>query len=168
MHSKTEEGSERVSAEHFEFSVPDHVTFLAGYMDAVGRVLTTDSVLWGLTARDAREVLDGDLLFGVAVRARSSVENWSKEFGSLVDTFLRMNQRHRLGFYLVDYICWFKEFTQSAECFKLDCDSLHPNTIAQATYLLKLDGNHRVLLLAEQLDKTHNRPLQSDAPAARA
>ena len=93
MHSKPEESSERVPGKHFEFSVPDHVTFLAGYMDAVGRVLTTDSVLFGLTARDAREALDGDLLFGVAVRARSPVENWSKEFGSLVDTFLRIPQQ---------------------------------------------------------------------------
>jgi hypothetical protein len=154
--------------EHFELSIPGHVTFLDGYMDAVGRVLTTDSVLWALSARDARDVLDGDVLFGVAVRARSQVENWSKEFGSLVDNFLSMDQRHRLGFYLVEYICWFKEFTRNAECCKLDCDPLQPRTIAQAVYLLKLEGNNHVLLLAERLDKTHNRPLQSEAPEAHA
>ena len=44
-------------------------------MDAVARSLTTDSVLCGLTARDAKEVLDGDLAFGAAVRAKVEVQS---------------------------------------------------------------------------------------------
>ncbi len=38
-------------SERFQFSAPRHVVFLDGYMDAVGRGLTTDSELWALTAR---------------------------------------------------------------------------------------------------------------------
>lgn len=145
------------TAERFEFSVPEHVSFLAGYLDAIGRVLTTESELWALTARDASEVLDGALVFGVGVRTREAVENWSREFGSLVDNFLGMNQRARLGFYLIEYVCWFEEFTRNAECFKLECEPLQPGTIGQVVYLLQLEGNQRVLLLFEHLDKTHNQ-----------
>ena len=127
-----------MTAEHFELSVPEHVTFLGGYMDAVGRVLTTDTELWALTARDANRCFEGNTVLGVAIRARSVVENWSREFGSLVDDFLGIDQRSRLGFYLIDYICWFREFTSNATCLKLDCDSLGGErpTIGQAVYLL--------------------------------
>lgn len=158
-----------VPTEPFQFSVPEHVSFLDGYLDAIGRVLTTESDLWALTARDARELLEGDRVFGAAVRTRTAVENWSREFGSLVDDFLGMNQRTRLGFYLVEYVCWFEEFTRNAECFKVECEPLQPGTIGQVVYLLQLEGNQRVLLLVQHLDKTHDQPLQplgrEDAPS---
>lgn len=145
-----------MTAEHFEFSVSRHVAFLGGYMDAVGRVLTTDSQLWCLTARDAEGALGGDHVLGAPVRTRSTVKNWSKEFGWLADEFLGIDERSRLGFYLVDYICWFKEFTENAECLKIDCEFLREGTISQAVYLLRLKGDQRVLLLAQRVDKTHN------------
>ncbi len=153
----------------FQFSVSKHAIFIAGYMDAVARSLTTDSVLCGLTARDAKEVLDGDLAFGAAVRAKVEVQSWSKEFAALVDNFFPgLNQRSRLGFYLLEYISWFSEFTDNARCLKLDCDLIEPRTMAQAVYLLELDGDHHVVLLAQLLNKLHNNPLQDDAPKARA
>lgn len=132
--------------------------FLDGYLDAVGRELTSDTELWALTAREANEEAQSDLLNGVAVRTRSLVENWSREFGWLVDDFLGMDQRDRLGFYLIDYICWFREFTQNAACFKLDCEPLTSATIGQAAYLLKLENNQCVLLLFQRFDKTHIQP----------
>lgn len=157
---RDEETRSAVTPERFEFSVPAHVTYLAGYMNAVGRVLTTDAELWTLTARDAGAAVDGDLVPGITVRTRSFVENWSQQFGWLVENFLGMDQRSRLGFYLIDYICWFDEFTRNAECFKLDCEFLTARTIDQAVYLLQLEGDRRVLLLAQRLDKTHNEPSQ--------
>jgi hypothetical protein len=47
-----------------------------------------------------------------------------------------------------------------AECFKLECDSLAPGTIGQVVYVLQIESGHRVLLLFEHLDKTHNQRLQ--------
>jgi len=105
-----------MAAENFELNVPEHITFLNGYMDAVGRILTSDTELWALTARDAKECLEGNVVLGVAIHARSALTDWSKEFGSLVDGLLGMDQRSRLGFYLIEYICWLKEFTKNAEC----------------------------------------------------
>jgi hypothetical protein len=155
--------------EPFEFCAPEHITFLDGYLDAVGRSLTTDEELWALTARDAKAALENDSVLGAGIHTRSLVENWSREFGSLVDNFLGINQRGRLGFYLIDYICWFKEFTQNAECFKLECDPIGSGSLGQAVYLLKLESGDRVLLLFQRLDKTHNKRLQpigrEDAPS---
>jgi hypothetical protein len=136
-----------------EFSVSRHVAFLDGYMDAVGRVLTTDAELWTLVARDATAVLEGDLIFGVPVRGRSVIDKWSKEFAWLVDEFLRVSERTRLGYYLVEYICWFDYFTRNAECFKLDCESLRKGTLDQAVYVLQLEDHQRVLLLIQRVDK---------------
>jgi hypothetical protein len=164
-----EQGDSRLAVKHPEFSVREHVTFLAGYMDAVGRVLTTDTELWALTARSAGEALESDRILGAAIRSKLALANWSREFGSLVDDFLGMDQRSRLGFYLIDYICWFREFTNGAVCHKLECESLGPETISQAVYLLQIEGTHGVLLLFQRLDKTHNKRLQpigcEDAPS---
>ena len=146
-----------MAGDPFELRVPEHVTFLDGYLDAVGRILTTDTELWAFAVRDANDVLKNERLLGAPIRTRFLVENWSKEFGSLVDDFLDMDQRSRLGFYLIDYICWFKEFTKNAECFKLECDLLTSGTIGQAVYLLRIESDHRVLLLFQRLDKTHNK-----------
>jgi hypothetical protein len=149
-----------VTAEHFEFSVPRHVDFLDGYMDAVGRVLTTESELWCLTACVAAGALEDHYVLDAAVRARTVVENWSKEFGWLVDDVLGIDARSRLGFYLIDYICWFKEFTKNAECLKIDCEFLREGTLSQAVYLLQLEEDRRVLLLVQRVDKTHIKALQ--------
>lgn len=160
MRSKPEQGDSSMAVEAFEFSVPDHVTFLNGYMDAMGHILTTDTELFALTVRDAQAVLESDRVLNVAIRTRSVIGNWSTEFGSLVDDFLGVDQRSRLGFYLIDYICWFQEFTKNTACLKLECDSLGSGAIGQAVYLLQIDSTDRVLLLFQRLDKTHNKRLQ--------
>lgn len=141
--------------EGFEFRASGHITFLDGYLNAVGRSLTTDEELWALTARDADAALESDLVLGTRIHARSLVENWSREFGSVVETFLGIDQRGRLGFYLIDYICWFKEFTKNAECFKLECDQIGSASLGQVVYLIRLESTDRVLLLFQRLDKTH-------------
>jgi hypothetical protein len=158
--------------EKFEFSVSRHVDFLQGYLDAVGRVLTTESELWCLTLRYVEDALENDHVIRAAVRTGTVVENWSREFGWLVDEFLAIDERSRLGFYLVDYICWFHEFTNNAECSKIDCEFLREGTVSQAVYLLQLEQDRSVLLIVQRLDKTHNKPLQpiaamNAAPAER-
>ena len=98
-----------------DFSVSRHVQFLAGYLDAVGRSLTTDTELVSLACVDAMESA-GDLI--QYMQGGVLVENWSAEFCTLADNFLRVGARSRLGFYLVDYLCWFKDLTQDATCYR--------------------------------------------------
>lgn len=152
--SKVEQDELPAVAESFQFSVPRHVTFLAGYMDAVGRFLTTDSVLWAPTALDPKGDPYANRLFEAAIGAPTVVENWSKEFVAVVSDFLGIDDRSRFGFYLIEYICWFKEFTRNARCLKLDCAPVSAGTLGQAAYLLELEGDQRVLLLFQYFDKS--------------
>jgi hypothetical protein len=140
----------------FTFSIPEHAIWLDGYMDAVGRVVTTDSELYALCAVTVKDDAHIEGILGVQIRYRNLIENWSKEFSSLAIEFLGLDERSRLAFYFIDAICWFKEFTSDASCFELECDRLRSNVIDQAAYVLELEGPQRVLLLAVRSEKTHN------------
>jgi hypothetical protein len=140
----------------FTFSIPNHTLRVDGYMDAVGRTLSTDTQLYALCAQVVADDASIENILGVKWDRKTRVENWSKEFGSLVGDLLGMNQRDRLGFYLIDTIRWFKDFTSEAKCFQLECNRLSPDVINQAVYLLELEGSQRVLILAVRSAKTHN------------
>jgi hypothetical protein len=103
-----------------------------------------------------------DAVLRGTIRTRTAVENWSREFDSLAGDFLGVDPISRLGFYLVEYICWLEEFTQHSECFKLECEPLSSGTIDQAIYLLQLEGDHRVLLLFQHIDKARRGPVNLD------
>jgi hypothetical protein len=128
----------------FTFSIPEHTIRLDGYMDAVGRVVTTDSELYALCARTVKDDVEIEGILGVQIQNRNRIENWSKEFSSLAVEFLGLDERSRLAFYLIDTICWFKEFTSDASCFKFECARLRSNVIEQAAYVLELEGSQRV------------------------
>lgn len=151
----------------FTFSIPEHAIWLDGYMDAVGRVVTTDSELYALCARTVKDVEIEEIL-GVQIQNRNRIENWSKEFSSLAVEFLALDERSRLAFYFIDAVCWFKEFTSDASCFKLECARLRSNVIDQAAYVLELEGSQRVLLLAVRSEKTHNKSMHATREDARA
>jgi hypothetical protein len=142
-----------MTTDSFAFSVSDHAMYLAGYLDAVGRLLTTDVELCALTARYIRSVGEAEAILGMPIRNREPIESWPKEFGALVDGYLGMNQRTRIGFYLVDYVCWFEEFTNDASCFKVDCKLLGAPTISQVVYLLELANSEWVLIIVERSRK---------------
>lgn len=98
----------------FKVSIPEHAVWLDGYMDAVGRVITTDSELFALCSRTVKGDVEIEEILGVQILDRSRVENWSKEFSFLAAEFLGMDERSRLAFYFIDAVCWFKEFTSNA------------------------------------------------------
>ena len=94
-----------VTSDKWTFSIPEHTRFLAGYMDAVGRALTSDSELISLSARVIEGESEAETILGVPLGSGHRVENWSREFGGLVENVLCADQRSRLGFYLIEYVC---------------------------------------------------------------
>jgi hypothetical protein len=152
----------------FTFSIPEHAVWLDGYMDAVGHVLTTDSELYALCSRRVKDDSEVEGILGVQIQRSSRIENWSKEFSLLAEQFLGLDERSRLAFYLIEMVCWFKEFTSDAVCFKIECAHHRPNVIGQVAYVLELEGSQRVLLLAVRSAKTHNKPLHATCGNARA
>jgi hypothetical protein len=146
--------------ESFQFSVPYHTAHLCGYMDAVGRVLSPS---WELVSLSAILLApDEDVESSVGrIHRRVAVENWSAEFSEFVTRFLALDERERLGFYLIDLICHFRDFTEAALCFKLDCELMSDRTWAQRVYLLQLESSERVLITAARSTRiSHNKPLQ--------
>jgi hypothetical protein len=146
--------------EHFRFSVSYHTAHLCGYMDAVGRVLSPG---WELVSLGAKLLAPDEDVEGIVgrINRRVEVENWSAEFSELVTCFLALDERERLGFYLIDLICHFRDFTEAALCFKLDCELMSDHTWAQMVYLLELESSQRVLITAARSARiSRNTPLQ--------
>jgi ankyrin repeat protein len=158
-----------IKREDSEFSVPHHTAHLCGYMDAVGRVLSPS---WELVSLSATLVRTGENVDGLVgrIHRRDKIENWSAEFSDLVTNFLCLNERERLGFYLIDLICHLQDFTKDALCFKLDCEPASDRILGQASYLLELEDAQRVLLMfMRSVRVSYNKPSQSirreDAPS---
>ncbi len=146
--------------EDFKFSIPYHTAHLCGYMDAVGRVLSPGWELVSLGATLLAPEEDVESIVG-RIHRRVEVENWSGEFSEFVTRFLALDEHERLGFYLIDLICHFRDFTEAARCTKLDCELMSDRTWAQMVYLLDLENSQRVLLTAARSARiSHNKPLQ--------
>lgn len=126
-----------------EFSVHQHTQFLAGYVDAVARSATTNAEVFCISANYVE--------VGCAQESQRDsvvVDNWSAEFGSLVEDFLGLSQRSRLGFYLVDYICWFRDFTEDANCVRVTGDP------TERIYHVGWRNGARVVLAASRRPRT--------------
>ncbi|WP_064749183.1 hypothetical protein [Lysobacter antibioticus] len=139
------------------FDIPSHSRFLDGYLDAVGRSLTTgvESVqIW--LAPDPYVDSAAD-----AGEEWTEVRSWSAEFGAFVEGFLRIDQRSSLGFYLIDYLCWYREFTEAALCFRSSIGT----AIYDITYRIEWPDGTRVLLMARRslLDHANCGPTPAQA-----
>ena len=133
-----------------ELSAQRHVLFLSGYLDAVARSLTTDSVICNLSATFS----EPSSSIGPA-HGDNLIDNWSIEFGSFVDSFLGISQRSRIGFYLVDYICQLREFETAGRCYKSVGDGPGQSVIYQVVWP---DGSG-VVIAADR----HDRPAPNNS-----
>lgn len=127
------------------FSIPEHTMYLAGYMDAVGRELTNEEELISLSSNYLSISQASEDILCAPIIDLHLIGNWSFEFGSLIEDKFGINERSRLGFYLVDYIGWFHQFTDDVECFKITCKS-QPGILFEAIYLLKWRSGEKVVL----------------------
>ncbi|MEM8561489.1 MAG: hypothetical protein AAGF57_04605 [Pseudomonadota bacterium] len=93
------------------FSVEQHVDFMRGYLDAVGRVCTTADLFFGLSAHIAED-FDWS---PYQVDRTEPLHRWTAEFtNDLGRVIPGLDLRERLGFYLLEYLCWFEEFSSDA------------------------------------------------------
>ena len=135
-------------AGEFSFSVPSHTLRFEGYLDAVGRHYTDEKRLCALTAA----LMPSRILDNHAIKTATPVENMVREFESDISRFLNTDPRNRLLFYLTEYFCWYKDFSDACVCEKLRLeggDISHDHT----AYRLFVDHKHVVLFLAYWKDK---------------
>jgi hypothetical protein len=147
-----------------EFSVPSHTIYFAGYLDAVGRHYTDEKRLCSLTAA----VMPSKILDRLAIRTTTPVENMVREFERDISRFLNTDPKNRLLFYLTEYFCWYKDFSDMCVCEKLRLeggDLSHDHT----AYRLFVDHKHEVLFLAYWKDKgaMPNNSLERSRPEIR-
>jgi hypothetical protein len=132
----------------FSFSVPSHTLRFGGYLDAVGRHYTDEKRLCALNAA----LMPSRILDNHAIKTTTPVENMVKEFERDISQFLSTDPRNRLLFYLTEYFCWYKEFSDACVCEKL---GLEGGGISRdhTAYRLFVDHKHVVLFLAYWKDK---------------
>ena len=142
----------------WNFDPKNHTTFLAGYMDAVGRAFTTDKILYNLTARwlsvdeGFEDILNGN------ISRRQSVNNWPKDFHISCADFLGTDGRDRLTFYLIEYICWYEQFRPEAKAFRVSCTHVPDREIDSHLFIIEFGSAPSVLIIMSKLQK-----MQADA-----
>jgi hypothetical protein len=130
----------------FKFSVSEHSTYLAGYMDAVGRSLTSEDELVSLCSTFLTSSESVEKLVGSVVAERPISGRWSSEFGPLLKEHFGIEGKSRLGFYLIDYIDWFHQFTDDVECTMIRRQQRTSRTLFEALYLLRWSTGEKVVL----------------------
>lgn len=131
--------------EDYEFSIERHTNFTSGYFHAISRMPPTGPVRTWVNIDSAR--VDGvDESWQPFADGGVQIDNWSHEFGDLVDNFLEIDQRSHLGFFVVDYLCWFKDFTFGATCHRLDVAP--EGDITRRAFRMEWPDGTRVFLMA--------------------
>ncbi|MEM7501841.1 MAG: hypothetical protein AAF417_07345 [Pseudomonadota bacterium] len=132
--------------------VRDHARFLDGYLDAVGRVGSTDSILAAAGTRLVASDDDLERKLGVRLHGSKKLDFPAKEVESTVAAVLGLG-KGRLPFYLVDYIMWFLEFVPGATLAQLNCSFNEFDTLTDAFFLVEAQSNPSVVIYIYTADK---------------
>ena len=126
--------------------VSEHIAYLSGYMDAVGRMLSTEHELIGLNAREVDSVQALEQEFECEVRELIPVSSMALDFEKGVSSLFEVDPKNRVIFYLTEYVSWFEEYAASCITKKvvLNGKSIPEKYLA---WLLELNGKRKVFIL---------------------
>lgn len=131
-----------------EFSVPSHTTYLAGYLDAVGRHYTDEKRLCALSVA----LMPSMILAGLTIKTTTTVDNIVREFERDISRLLNTDPKNRLVFYLTEYFAWYKDCSATCVCEKLRLEGAGISH-DHVGYRLFVDHKHAVVFLASWKDK---------------
>ncbi len=126
-----------------QFSVPTHTTYFAGYLDATGRHFTDEKRLCALSVA----LMPSQILDGLTILGFTPVANPIREFERDIADFLGADPKSRLAFYLIEYFTWYKEFSNTCVCEKLQVGGGH-DVLRRIAYRLFVDDKYEVIFLA--------------------
>jgi hypothetical protein len=131
-----------------KFSVSYHTTFFAGYLDAVGRHYSDDEWLCAISVF----ALPAESPERLEIVSAKPVKNMVREFERDIAKFLDSDPKNRLVFYLTEYFDWYKGFSGTCVCEKVQVKGrdIPPDSLA---YRLLVDQQHEVLFLAYWKEK---------------
>jgi len=124
--------------------VLNHTNFLCGYMDAVARGYSDNEYIIGLSSTVISKNSSVEKELNCEVISSKEVKNLSSSFCN-VEKLLNIDSREKVLFYLVEYLTWYKEYTVSCKCKKLELSG--ENVPSQhAVYLFHVNGEFNVLV----------------------
>lgn len=154
--------SSTVMAPHL--SITHLANFLDGYLDEVGRAVSTDTCLYNLALRELEDIERAADVLGVEITALTDVERISREFQSIVEGFLGLNGRDRLSYYLIEYYGWFEAFHGANRVSRIECRCIRPEVEAQEIHLIENDGVWAYLSIITKSKKRPNPPYRTPSP----
>jgi len=130
------------------FSVSSHTTFFDGYLDAVGRHYSDETRLCAISA----SVMPAEFIEHLAIVSATPVENMVRDFERDIAKFLSTDPRNRLVFSLIEYFDWYKQFSDTCVCERVQIRRAgFPDD--HIAYRLLIDHTHEVLFLGNWKDK---------------
>jgi hypothetical protein len=125
--------------------IPKHTNFICGYMDAMVRAYSGGEHVIGLSAIIIP--CDSSVEEELSCRITSSeeIENLSHSFCKELSILLNTDSREKVLFYLVEYLTWYKEYTISCKCLKLELSGASV-PLQHAAYLFHINSEFNVLV----------------------
>jgi len=121
-------------------------------MDAVGRSFTTDKVLYTLSASILSKGSSVEDQLHAHLNNSQNIQDITIDFEKSISEFLKVYPRERIIFYLVEYVQWYKEYTNICICKK---HKLSGNSIPEKhlCYELNIDNEYDVLIFISKSEK---------------
>lgn len=130
--------------------IEKHINFVNGYMDAVGRIFTTEKFLFSLWAEQRSERLEKSP--GLNITGQETMPDFVRELEQQVSEFFDSDPRERLLFYLLEYLVWFREFTDYFECYKIQVE-FDPENRKYLAYRFVVNGSQEIYIFMTRMSK---------------
>ena len=125
--------------------VLNHTNFLCGYMDAVARGYSDSEYIIGLSCTTIPKNSSVENELSCEIISSKEVKNLSSSFCNEIEKLLNSDSREKVLFYLIEYLTWYKEYTVSCICNKLELSG--KNIPSQhLAYLFHVNGEFNVLV----------------------
>ena len=125
--------------------IRDHAIRFDGYLDAVGRQFTTNETLVAVASR----ILDRNVVVEDIINSKEyeflEMGNNSISFEKEISSFLNTDPKERLLFYLIEYFEWFKQFSETYTCKKLNLSGANAPD-KYLGYLLNCNEHLKILI----------------------
>jgi len=134
-----------------EIPTKDHMHYFAGYLDAVTRLYTTEKILYA----SAVILIPNNSSIEDQLDAKIIKEDKFQKmviFEKDISSFLSVDPKERMIFYLTEYFLWFKEFSNSCVCKKyvLSGNNIPDNHLV---YKLFVNEKHHIIIYLSKSKK---------------
>lgn len=133
--------------------IRDHALRFDGYLDAVGRQLSTSETLIAVSTRLLNEQVVVEDIINSKEYEFLELESNNIGFEKEISSFLNTDPRERLLFYLIEYFEWFERFSETYTCKKLRLSGANA-PVKYLGYLLTCNTNINLFIYVYKKSKS--------------